>query len=153
MSGLVEFLLARFAEDEAVARMATPGPWEVDHDLYPESVRRRGKDSHISIVSGGRWGGEASIFNAAADAHHIARHDPARVLAECEAKRRIVAERPAIGLPGRMLDYNTLAAVHEEVERQREYAFRLLALPYADHSDFDDAWRIDGSADLRRVAP
>jgi len=64
---------------------------------------------------------------------------PARILAECEAKRRIVqeySERDAdVDL---MLGPNTL--------RQREWsglrlALRYLALPYADHPDYREEWK------------
>src|SRR5688572_20799212 len=69
---LTEFLLARLTEDEAAARAAAG-----EHGVYP-----------------GTWwgqeaGGEPSGVSSE-DGAHIARHDPARVLAECEAKRRIV---------------------------------------------------------------
>ncbi|MGZ4524215.1 MAG: DUF6221 family protein, partial [Mycobacteriaceae bacterium] len=64
---------------------------------------------------------------------HIARHDPARVLAECEAKRRIV-ERYRVCEPnydeGNRLETRVL-----------DWTMRLLALPYADHPDYDPAWR------------
>ena len=50
---------------------------------------------------------------------HIARWDPARVVAECESKRRIL-----------------------ERHEQDEEILRVLALPYADHRDYRDEWRI-----------
>ena len=52
-------------------------------------------------------------------AGHIARHDPARVLAECDAKRRIVERR-------NHLDGPTL---------------RALAAVYADHPDWREEWK------------
>jgi hypothetical protein len=67
--------------------------------------------------------------------------DPARVLAEVEAKRRIIAEHadgedhecePRFG----EIDWTT--------GRQHLLpcpTLRLLALPYADHEDYDEAWR------------
>ena len=68
---------------------------------------------------------------------------PYRVLAECAAKRRIVEEYAArdtdvplmLGEPG------------TDPRRQREwsglrFAVSLLAAIYADHPDFDPAWRI-----------
>ena len=58
---LTEFLLARIAEDEAEARKAGP-MWRNEWSA---------EDVDVTL--------------------HIERHDPARVLAECEAKRRIVA--------------------------------------------------------------
>lgn len=54
-------------------------------------------------------------------------HDPARVLAECEAKRRML---PYLVIPAHRLDHCDRCSV-----------LRLLALPYADHGDYDLAWR------------
>ena len=55
----------------------------------------------------------------------------ARVLAECESKRRIIR---LCGVdphdPGALL-----LRVHTDA------VVRLLALPYADHPDFDESWR------------
>lgn len=70
---------------------------------------------------------------------HIARHDPDRVLAEVEAKRRVVedyerkldnrrAHPDDLGSAGAFL------ALHGTV--------KLLAAVYADHPDYDPAWRM-----------
>ena len=63
------------------------------------------------------------------DGDHIARWDPARVLAECEAKRRII-ELCGGWVPDR--DVSPLAA---------DYILGLLAVPYAGHPDYDEEWR------------
>ena len=65
---------------------------------------------------------------------------PARVLAEVEAKRRIVEEHS-----------DTKEDVHEcqgYIDDRRSVAIwehcptlRLLALPYADHPDYDEEWK------------
>ena len=68
---------------------------------------------------GGPWG------------EHFARHDPARVLAECEAKRRIVADCRHI----------QEATSWGLLERHAEWTVRVLALPHADHPDYRDEWR------------
>lgn len=82
---LAEFLLARIAEDEAAAAAAVS--------------RRDGVDKWEAVGSGTVVGPgydkvKHVMLPSSEDgaARHIARHDPARVLAECEAKRRIVAE-------------------------------------------------------------
>ncbi|MDA8439376.1 MAG: DUF6221 family protein [Propionibacterium sp.] len=155
MSDLTEFLLARIAEDEAVAEGAA---LDVGWDGFGES----------RIRSGQRWvaryhevcrprplpdeaPAEAFKRMTIADcgalglgpARHIARHDPARVLAECEAKRRIVA-----GLRESERLYDELC--DEDSDQRWEYLFRSealtfaaksLALPYADHPDFRGEWR------------
>ena len=85
---LTDFLLARIAADEAVAREGGEAPWvsmetppwvHVDPAAIREEKWRFGKQGRVAVADHG------------AHAAHIARHDPARVLAECEAKRRIVA--------------------------------------------------------------
>lgn len=143
---LTEFLLARIAEDEAAAQQAgsdTAMRWK-------RSVDWMGDDSN-GVEADGEQADEYDdgviVYDEGrptkAEAEHIARHDPARVLAECEAKRRIVQSRPLIGLPDLPggAAPGTLDALHDEVERQREFVFRLLALPYAGHPDYDETWR------------
>lgn len=67
---------------------------------------------------------------------HIARHDPARVLAECEAKRRIMSYGPTL---------RRAAGSHEraliEYHRWTEMV-EALALPYADHADYRQEWKL-----------
>lgn len=109
MSTLVEFLLARVAEDEAVARAAgdeAPSPWRNDCGTL--------SDARGTQMAG--YAGEAA-------GPHIARHDPARVLAECEAKRRIV-EAVASGF----------------YDSDLEVALRDLAAVHADHPDYLAEW-------------
>jgi hypothetical protein len=71
-------------------------------------------------------------------AQHIARHDPARVLAECEAKRRIVEEWDAahrVALASPQYSYD------EGIATGLLAALYALALPYADHPDYREEWR------------
>ena len=108
---LADFLLARTADDEAVA----------------EGAKR---------TSGPSWhaAGLQSPFDARMD-DHIARHDPARVLAECEAKRRIVEIH---GNGDAWCDY---CAGYAEGMQDECHTGRLLALPYADHPDYREEWK------------
>lgn len=87
---LADFLLARIAEDEAMARA----------DLALRFV-----PSLEPRIMG--TGGEPT--------------DRARVLAECEAKRRIVE--------------------WDEVQLEEHPVLRFLALPYADHPDYREEWK------------
>lgn len=116
---LTSFLLARIADDEAVAHAAS--------------------DS-VPLVHRDDAGGEA----------YLRRFGSARVLAECEAKRRIVArcldviasfgdwdaaEAEASGGRKMWIDVN---------RRERSHAHATLdalASVYADHPDFDPEWR------------
>lgn len=135
MSGLVEFILARIAEDEAVARAASPGGWTYGDvtsvaggTLYDETrtianiVYEQPEDHDGTVVR--------HLLTPEADANgrHIARHDPARVLAECEAKRRIVERCHAVGA---LMPCEPLA----------QGVLRTLALPHADHPDYRPEWR------------
>ena len=108
MSTLSDFLLARFAEDEAVARRVT--------------------------LDDGTWSWASVDFNFSEAAEHGNRWSPARVLAECEAKRRIVewAESPPC--------WYAPCGLANQVE-STDALLRALALPHADHPDFDPAWR------------
>jgi len=105
---LAEFLLARIAEDEALAQVATPGQWERDSGWSITAPPPEGWSGPYVVV-------ETKQRN---DAEFIASHNPARVLAECEAKRRIVG---LISSPG-------------------PQALRLFALPYAAHPDYRQEW-------------
>ena len=118
---IADFIRARLDEDEQAARAATPGPWTVDSDIYPEAINSPSGDQP---VAGGRWGGEASVFETAADAVHIARHDPARVLAEVAAKRRILGWANSPALP----------------PQESFYVLDALATVWAEHPDFREDW-------------
>lgn len=133
---LAEFLLARIAEDEAVARAATLGPWATSPSKYVAG----------HYVHGDRSNGEQvahATETTKANASHIARHDPARVFAECEAKRRIVA----LHRPERYADVDEhfcttcRAGAFERTVDWPCPTLRALALPYADHPDYQEEWR------------
>lgn len=98
---LADFLLARIAEDAEAARAALDS-------TAAHGVADTGFD-------------EASEGARPAVVRHIARHDPARVLAECNAKRRIVEF------------YGGPKGLH--------YSLQFLALPHADHPDYREEWR------------
>jgi hypothetical protein len=127
---LVEFLTARLDEDEAVARAAGGEHW------YWSRVRKDDEepiilDSPSCLVS-------YEIVNEGY-ADHAARWSPALVLAEVEAKRRIVDEcanaaawaaSPDCDAP---LSYSTMAGVLLG-------ALRHLASVYSDHPDYREEW-------------
>lgn len=68
--------------------------------------------------------------------------DPARVLAECEAKRRIVERWQKIDdtleNPPQGFNFHTGDAVWAELTD----VLRSLAAPYSDHPDFDAGWAV-----------
>jgi len=98
VTSLTDFLLARIAEDETVARAGRNADviWPIDAAL---GVVRTGEDVYLAST-------------------------PDRVLAECEAKRHIVAMAA-------QLCYGN----------EEEAGWDVLALPYADHPDYRDEWR------------
>lgn len=123
MDDLIGFLRARLAEDEATAHGATDGPWKA---WKKNGLHGLGDLIHAVATPGEMVGSRATIVTASwLDATHIARHHPARVLAEVEAKRRIVDE--TWGGPD-----------HQDMW---DHHVRLLALPYADHPDYREEWR------------
>jgi len=114
---LTEFLLARIAEDERAA---------LEAQGYEQSDRDGPRLIHACDYLGPEL------------ADHIARWSPERVLADCQAKRRIVEEY----VDALKWD-NTIAGDHG-IHGQRmgiEFAVRALALPYADHEQFQEEWK------------
>jgi len=116
--GLVEFLLARITEDEAAARAAfrTVDGRDVGGWYWSNAGDAVFVDDSEQVVACGPW----QQLMHQPSAHHIARWDPERVVAECAAKRRVI--ELARGRPGRAV-------------------LRHLALVYADHPDYRDDWR------------
>src|SRR5690242_13034934 len=132
---LTEFLLARIAEDEAAAREVTDffyseGRWKWGHAL---PVKVALLDDRESVVLATRDDGPTWM---ACD--HIARHDPARVLAECEAKRRIV-QRHALREFFRPGGADALCTHCRDSHPCAD--LRDLASVYADHPDYREEWR------------
>ena len=152
---LVEFLTARLRDDEQVARATDGASWRTTDDqddfsgdsLIGYTTLRDDEGSPISDDRDGRL--------SADDLMHIARHDPARVLRDVEAKRRIVAEHASEDGHCRTCtvedredapmgtDWDTEP---EAIWVRRPVAYpcptlRLLALPYADHPDYREEWR------------
>lgn len=128
---LPEFLLARIADDEAVARAANGRvAWltlrKPDGSMRYTTVAHQHHDDHYWIADG-----------HAIDAQTVdVFYDSARVLAECEAKRRIVEEyQQAAG------DEEMPAEWNDGYVCGQEFVLKLLTLPYADHPDYDEAWR------------
>lgn len=68
---------------------------------------------------------------------HIARYDPARVLADCAAKRAIVELHRPSDERNRWCDY-CKGTDHAEYPCETS---RILAAVYADHPAYDEAWR------------
>ncbi|MGQ5606186.1 DUF6221 family protein [Streptomyces sp. EKS3.2] len=137
MDDLVQWLRAQLDEDEGPARAASAGPW---------STRWRGQEYELVAPTRAypiaEWTyaiatvePEVSAHRAecdTADADHIVRHDPARVLREIDAARVLLAQYEGLksGLPDDMSGVFAL-----------ETAIRAKAAVYADRPGYREAWR------------
>lgn len=148
---LSEFLIARLSEDKAVARAATEaesGDW---HTTVEETGD--GENAYYAVADDDHMAEDYAYFadfsprgpsSGANRATHIARWDPARVLAECESKRRIVElYRDAEQAVATYDHAHPTDAYWQEWGNRHALALAVefLALPYADHPDFDESWR------------
>jgi hypothetical protein len=137
---ITEFLAARYDEDAAIALSAHPSPWE----YTSRAPKRLASIGAPASTHGGR---RVVILSDNSDrdmsVEHLLTWQPARVLAEVTAKRRIVelcATWMAEGernLGGR--DALSIAARTQAITA--DTVLRALVQPYADHTDFDPAWR------------
>ena len=146
---LIEFVTARYDEGEQLARHAAHiareagTRWVVGPARYVEDyefVSIHTEPPNVIEVAGAGFDGTGGIHGLVY-AEHIARHDPARVLADIAAKRAIVAEyrshlehREKYG--DKETDYSWGART------KLEWICRVLAAPYAEHPDYDPAWAV-----------
>lgn len=141
MTDIVEFLTARLDEDEVAAKAATPGPWKTDDPLMSDhvgSVVLKDYVASCSVRSGYRE-------NSIQDAAHIARHDPARVLREVAARRRVM-ERHTAGWKktGACLGCNygpQEDEFTEDIEKCPELCD--MASVYDEHPDYKQSWSVE----------
>lgn len=152
MNDLVQFLRDRLDEDDELAATASPGPWHVD----AEADEVLAVDD-IVVAEGFALSGQ----QLRATTRHIARHDPARVFREVEAKRQLLADVLADQHFRNEEDhwYSCAALTDDQGDplcfddtrapgpcdcgRDDRVArrLRLLAVPYADHPDYREDWR------------
>jgi hypothetical protein len=145
---LERFLNARLDEDEQAARAASKSAsaqWHVDEE-YGETVLWWPPEFHTPFEEDRRWRGQTIESSGSSIAPHIARHDPARVLADVAAKRRIIDEHPNTndGDCGTCVDGHWGYPVHggSSPKRWPCTTLRLLALPYAGHPDYREEWQV-----------
>ncbi len=130
---LVEFLNARYDEAEAAAKACAevyPPPWDLSDRGYVARVRADEPrfwvvaelEQHPSIDG---WLGDRL--------DHIARNNPAYVLADIAAKRRIV-EYDRSRRHG--LDWDD-----GEGDEVLTVVLRMLASVYSDHEDYQSEWK------------
>lgn len=136
---ITEFLLARIAEDEAVARdLLTDLEGEVREDWADQSDEC-GPMTPDRLLSAQMWAQYAgqSKRRSFARGQQIARlASPARVLAECAAKRAIIHLREFLDRTGGTSDW------HSGYSDGNGDALLQLAVVYKDHPDYDGTWKL-----------
>ncbi|MFJ2399877.1 DUF6221 family protein [Streptomyces xanthochromogenes] len=134
MDDPVQFLRDRYDDEALLARAAHAPNWSTDG--------RRGL--HYGVEDG--WMTDALTT---ADALHIARHDPARVLADIEAKRVLIARGGPFctsdcDAPGNQPmdpESNWTTPLEHHFDCAAYEAAKVLTLPYAAHPDYREEWR------------
>jgi hypothetical protein len=147
---LIGFVTARLDEDETSARAAAAGGrWRYeDGDAIGAWALY---DEHWNIASLKTYRHETYDYaermptarnpeyvDANANGRHIARHDPARVLREVKAKRRLLK-----WAQDRLHDFEDFPAdeaYHLDAIEVLRIHLPLLAAPYADHPSFRPEW-------------
>jgi len=130
MDDLVTWLRARLDEDERVALAASPGPWKpnAEHDEVLAV-------DDVTVADGFALSGN----QLRATVGHIARWNPARVLAEVDAKRRILDEYEM------WADDDDQDYEHAQTAANSAAALlvavKLVALPMAERDGYDESWR------------
>lgn len=130
IGALVTWLRAQLDVDERAAREATPGPWRV---------------SAFSTSGLADVEGVTSAFGdyccSREDAEHMARWDPARVLAEVAAKRRVLDQHDAMVAAVQAAEGTLLAGAAKVRLGAYRFAAQCIALPYADRPGYREEWR------------
>jgi hypothetical protein len=143
---LAAFVEARLAEDEQIAKAAA------DRDGREWAA---GEDGHTSYAVYRVADGFAVAYDEGApdegEREHLARHDPARVLREVAAKRRVLADHhvptpgwPFSGWPARACTGCGADRWEEPLTEDVNgcYELRNLASVWSDHPDYDESWRL-----------
>jgi hypothetical protein len=154
VSASVAWLLEQIAADEEAARAAIdpkrPGThwrwfdYDTDRPLTPEDFKQDGGYTAAYLATTEEFPTTSGVGDLPAFAlsrveelegagPHIARWDPARVLAECAAKRKIIEA---------WLDNEgPLSQWDDYAYKGVEWAIKALAQPYADRPGFPEEWR------------
>jgi hypothetical protein len=139
MVDLVQWLTAQLDEDERIARAATAGPWsrmgQRVLDPSPPSDR-------LGVGMAVGHAAASADFNETAD--HIAAWDPARVLREIDAKRKLANLHRPVRSPQpdgiTNLDCSTCGGEEKLSPSWPCPSLRLLAAPYSDRDGYREGW-------------
>ncbi len=128
---LVQFLLDRVREDNEAAQRASQGHWKVwGMSVLADQDGTNRYETAERVADTAGPGGELRTWNAA----HIARWEPRRVLAECEAKSRLLDLNRYCGSGTGLCDDGGHA------DETGCGTLALLALSYAGHPDYRREW-------------
>jgi len=137
---ITEFYAARLDETEAAAKAAWPGPW-----TYETETGGFGPVGWVRVpitqTKGAFTGLTTFTPLGTTDADtcaHIALHDPARVLRQVEAGRKILAEHVPVRHQGRLMCATCLAAC----TFWPCPTLLALAAVHRDHPDWREDWLV-----------
>lgn len=126
MTAIADFLLARIAEDEAVVRATLD-----EHDLL-DWTPEVGWPPAFGLA--GPVDGPSGYI--------VAIIDPARVLAECEAKRRIVELHYSWSMDAERYPEPPFGPILATQAHTATTILRSLAAIWADHPDYQQEWAL-----------
>jgi hypothetical protein len=151
---MIHFVREQLDEDERKARAATPGAWRVttrssqpyaeDGEIHTVAVHARYVNDKTPEPYRVVTHGDFHEAVDRADAEHIARHDPARVLRDVRAYRKIIAEYEAeiARGPARPKGLETQSeARHGGILDAYRAALLILAAIFADRPGYREEWR------------
>lgn len=138
-----EFLAARIAEDER--RLDLPDYEVVRNSSGEVSARGDGwvTRGDCPICGAYQFDGTESVTEEAWWEHAETVHQRSRVLADCDAKRAVVAYAQEVFRRNESAGTRrTLVRVEADLENLNLMnVLRLLATPYADHPDYEPEWK------------
>jgi hypothetical protein len=131
---LATWLLEQVAADERLAAAQQGAPascprWEYRPNGHPE--RGVYEEGRIYLVIGDEHAPRVLL-------EHIATWDPARVLAECDVKRRIIAQHEPEDC---WCGEDATELIPRPATGRACSHLRLLALPYSDRPGYREEWR------------
>lgn len=130
---LVAWLRTQLDEDERLAAAAAPNAWTVD-----QFTNQMGGE--FLVIADYAQGAPAFALRDKSTAEHIATHDPARVLAEVQSKRAILARYEDCERRTEDAEYSRIEAL-EQIREYEDFVLPALALPYVDRPGFQEEWR------------
>jgi hypothetical protein len=130
---MITFVRLQLDEDEQKALAIDAKEWAEDSSWFKDMLdplpsQRRERPGWLPMIT-------------VEDVRHIARHDPARVLREVEARRRLIDQYEAMRAGVEAAAGTILAGAAKVRLGAYEMAVKIMALPYSDHPGFREEWR------------